>query len=342
MAMYYIYFLTHKFFNLICYFFNQKFKIKFINYYPIKMDIEPTTGCNFRCTMCEVSQPGFIKKNMTLETFERIIKENKQLIRIRLQGLGEPFINKNFIKMITIAQKYFIKVDFVTNGSLLNDKNINELFKLNNLNIMYVSVDGSSSKVFEQIRVGSNYNKIMLNLKNFFKINRMTKNKIKTKAMMLVQKSNKHQVEDVIKNTKSLGFNGIDFQIKLTGFGNRELDEINQQQQVVTVGEGNIVDKISKLEKKYGDRKFRFNIITNNLFTKKNKCNYPWQRPFVDTGGYVVPCCMIANSKTFNLGNIYQENFKKIWNGQKFKLFRKSIENHELHDFCKTCYMNDN
>ena len=60
--MFYINFIFYKLFNLIFYVFNQKLNFKFINYLPIKMDIEPTTGCNFRCTMCEVSQPGYIKK----------------------------------------------------------------------------------------------------------------------------------------------------------------------------------------------------------------------------------------------------------------------------------------
>ena len=88
-------FILIKVFNYI------KFKIsvlnnfKNINYLPVTMDIEPTTGCNFRCTMCQVSSPNFKAKNMNLETFQKIIKENKQLIKIKLQGMGEPLVNKH-------------------------------------------------------------------------------------------------------------------------------------------------------------------------------------------------------------------------------------------------------
>lgn len=305
------------------------------------MDIEPTTGCNFRCTMCEVSQPGYIKKNMNLDTFEKIIQQNKQLIKIRLQGLGEPFVNTNFIKMIKIAEKYHIKVDFVTNGSLLNETNIKKLISLNNLNIMYVSIDGSSSNVFEKIRVGSNFNQIIKNLKNFSEINSLNNKKIKSKVMMLVQKLNYSEIEEVIKLSKFLGFEGIDFQVKLTGFGNKKLEKNNSLQQVNTTGSENIFNILYNFEKKYASKNFVFNIIKNNLFTEKNKCNYPWQRPFVDTNGFVVPCCMIANSKIINFGNIHEQDFKNIWKNIKFKIFRKSILEHKLHDFCKTCYKND-
>ena len=42
---------------------------------------------------------------------------------------------------------------------------------------------------------------------------------------------------------------------------------------------------------------------------------HPWQRPFVDTNGLWVPCCMIANRKhTLK----YHEN-SDIWKNIKFK-----------------------
>ena len=44
--------LRFKIFNLIKYFIFRKFKQSYLKFKPIIMDIEPTTGCNFRCTMC--------------------------------------------------------------------------------------------------------------------------------------------------------------------------------------------------------------------------------------------------------------------------------------------------
>ena len=44
---------------------------------------------------------------------------NKQLINIKLQGMGEPLVNTRIYDMIDFANKYGISVEFVTNGSLL-------------------------------------------------------------------------------------------------------------------------------------------------------------------------------------------------------------------------------
>ena len=60
------------------------------------MAIEPTAGCNFRCTMCDVSSPNWVTKNMKIETFKKIFDMNKQLLQIKLQSMEEPYVNKNY------------------------------------------------------------------------------------------------------------------------------------------------------------------------------------------------------------------------------------------------------
>ena len=104
------------------------------------MDIEPTTGCNFRCTMCQVSSPNFVSKNLDFEMFKKVIDQNKQLLKIKLQGMGEPLVNINFYKMVEYATKYGIVSEITTNGSLLNENNIQKLLKSNLSRT--VSIDG--------------------------------------------------------------------------------------------------------------------------------------------------------------------------------------------------------
>ena len=76
-------FILKKIFNYILFKFSFLFKFKKIFYLPVTMDIEPTTGCNFRCTMCQVSSPDFKAENMKLELFKNLIDDNPQLIKIK-------------------------------------------------------------------------------------------------------------------------------------------------------------------------------------------------------------------------------------------------------------------
>ena len=80
-----------KSFNLVKYFLFKNTKKSVLPYKPITMDIEPTTGCNFRCTMCQVSDEDFISKNLNFEVFKKFIDQNKQLLKLNFKAWESPW-----------------------------------------------------------------------------------------------------------------------------------------------------------------------------------------------------------------------------------------------------------
>src|SRR5688572_10609142 len=58
-------------------------------YLPIRLDFENVSRCNFRCTMCTVSEwhKGKRAADMPLEAFKRLIDEQVRLVEIKVQGL---------------------------------------------------------------------------------------------------------------------------------------------------------------------------------------------------------------------------------------------------------------
>ena len=193
--------LHFKIFNLIKYIIFRKFhiianKLKYFSlpYLPLTMDVEPTTGCNFRCTMCDVSSPNWITKNMKMETFKKLIDMNKQLLQIKLQGMGEPFVNKNYLEFVDYASSYGIFIQFVTNGSLLDEKLINSICERKNISLIGISIDGATKKTFEKIRIRSNFELIISNTRRL--ISKIKEKDKKTRpqirALSLIQSENFH------------------------------------------------------------------------------------------------------------------------------------------------------
>ena len=190
------------------------------------MDVEPTTGCNFRCTMCQVSSPDFKANNMSLNTFRNLIEQNKQLIKIKLQGMGEPLVNKNIYEMIGFAKANGIATEIICNGSMLSIKNIENLLN-KNLAKLTVSIDGASKEVFEKIRIKSNFNEVIQNVKNF-------KKKISNKfirpefsAWSTIQEINYNEIDKIASLCKEIGFDDLTFQVFLTGWGKEDWENIN-------------------------------------------------------------------------------------------------------------------
>src|SRR3989338_1927463 len=75
-----------------------------VNYLPPCLFIEITNRCNLSCSTCplgtELAYKGYNKADISFEQFKKIINEIPSLIYVTLQGIGEPLLNKDVIKMI--------------------------------------------------------------------------------------------------------------------------------------------------------------------------------------------------------------------------------------------------
>lgn len=334
----YFYFITFKFFfvkyyNLLKFILFKNFRFKNPPYLPISVDVEPTTGCNFRCTMCQVSSPNFRSQNMSIETFKNFINQNKQLLKIKLQGMGEPTVNNKFLEMISLANDFGITVEFTTNGSLLDEKFINQLLK-KKISKITISIDGATKETFESIRIKSNFNKVIENAKNLIKSSKNYYLKPEICAWTVVQKDNSHEFEKIFYLCNEIGFDNLSYQFHISDWGKEEWNYINKDKIIDINSKINFINKINN------DNLFSTKVLIfkENLLTFKKKCNWPIKSSYIDNQGYVSPCCIIGDSKVINFGNINNTDFKNIWHSEKYIQFRDSINKNEIPSFCKNCY----
>ena len=327
--------LLKKIINLFLYYLCRNLKSNYLRYKPIIMDIEPTTGCNFRCTMCQVSSESFVAKNLDIKLFEKVILDNQQLIKIKLQGMGEPLINKKFFDMVNFSNKYGIAVEFVTNGSLLTQKNIE---KISNslLSRISISIDGATKETFEKIRINSNFETVIENSRNLISYFKNKKKKTEITALSLIQKINFHEIEMITKLCKDMGFDNLGFQVQLTGWGKEEWENINKNQDVNY--DTSKKKFFSEIINKHKSKSFKIEVIEENILSFNKKCSYPYENPFLSANGKIVPCCMIADDNVINFGSISEHSFANIWNSKNYQEFRKTIRENKLNDFCKNCY----
>ncbi len=147
--------------------------------------IEVSSLCNLRCKHC-ASGSQYEAQNrelMSIATFENIVKQLNEINSVQSAIMylgGEPLLNKNLPYFITELYKLetMKQIHFNTNGMLLNDEISRRLLKTN-IDLICVSIDGTSAYESEQIRIGSNYESIRNNIYNFIKISNGNKTKLK-------------------------------------------------------------------------------------------------------------------------------------------------------------------
>ena len=201
-----------------------------INYLPVKLDIENVSRCNFRCTMCLVSdwENGRRTRDMNFDEFTKLIDEAYGLVEVKIQGLGEPLMQgDDFFKMISYARARHIWVRSSTNGSLLNLNNNYKKLIDNGINELQISLDGATADVFESIRRGSKFANVV---KNCERINQYCRdqNVRVTKAWTLVQK-NAHQLTDIINLASKLGFQDLVFSFSIENWGLEDWQIVNKK-----------------------------------------------------------------------------------------------------------------
>ena len=136
------------------------------------------------------------------------------------------------------------------------------------------------------------------------------------------------------------GVDGLILQSNLTGWGKDDWRAKNLDLQADYQNQ-NTKNLIKEARAKAKKNKIKF--LVNYKYTifkkdKKEKCNWPWGGAYVATDGSVVPCCLIADPTVFSSGNVFSENFSRLWNNEKYRKLRKDIRKGNIPFFCRDCY----
>ncbi|MEM5813225.1 MAG: radical SAM protein [Candidatus Aenigmatarchaeota archaeon] len=312
--------------------------------YPRQIEIEPTTRCSLRCIMCEHTYWNEPNIDMSFEQFKYIIDQFPGLFWIGLTGIGESFLNKDFLKMLYYAKEKGINVELYDNFVYLKKDIAEKIIKDQLITRLYISLDACTKETYEKIRVGAKFENVMKNLNDFLDL----KNKIKTKYPkmsfhFIVNKINMHEIPDyvefvynLIKDREEgiLPTETILFTKILHPF--EEIKDI-----YIEEVPKEIVEEAEKRAKKFGiSVKFAVNI-TKDLPSCK-KC-FAWLEPFIFADGTVIPCCEQNEfnrrwyQRKYAMGNVFEKPFKEIWNGEKFKELRKTLRKGKFPLACKGC-----
>ncbi len=135
--------------------------------------IEITSRCNLKCVMCPVTvlADHWPARDMSWETFGRIAGAFERTKWVYLQGWGEPLLHRRVFDMIARAKSAGCSVGFTTNGTRLTRANGARLLELG-LDLVAVSIAGASAATHEAIRVGSDFTRLIENLRRFLHLRR--------------------------------------------------------------------------------------------------------------------------------------------------------------------------
>lgn len=309
------------------------------NFLPIRMDFENVSRCNFRCTMCKVSEwpKGRRANDMALSDFQKIIDQQTGLLEIKVQGLGEPTLQgDDFFAMIAYARARHIWVRTTTNASLLHlNDNYRKLIQ-SGANEIQISIDGADASSYEAIRQGANFAKVTQNcaLLNQYAAQ---EGQFVTKMWTVVQKGNRQQLPQLVKLGAELGFKSMAFSLDLIDFGIEKWRTKNDAVMVNKEFTRKEALELLELGQNLGI-KVAFWAVTSKYSPKNpnSLCPWPFERAYISSDLRVVPCCIISDPDICEVGSA--QDFTATWQGKELAEFRRAHLNGQIPPVCRSCY----
>jgi radical SAM protein with 4Fe4S-binding SPASM domain len=288
---------------------------------PFTISIEPTTACNLRCPECPsglraFSRPtGNLKEDFFRQTLDQL---SHQLLYLIFYFQGEPYINPQFLDMVSYANKKKVYTITSTNGHFLNKENARRTV-LSGLDRLIISVDGTTQDTYEQYRKEGHLEVVLQGARNVVEMKRQLQSSTPHIIFQfLVVRPNEHQIPELYQLARSIG-----------------VDEVKlKTAQVYDYQQGHPLIPTNDKYARYVQQEDGTYRVKNKLL---NHCWKLWHSCVITWDGLVVPCCFDKDAQ-HRLGDLKQYRFKDIWQGEAYNKFRRELfKGRDQIDICTNC-----
>jgi radical SAM protein with 4Fe4S-binding SPASM domain len=307
---------------------------------PFKLKFESSAHCNLKCTMCPLNI-GLKRKQgfLSFDNFKYVFDQVKPAY-LNLTGIGEPFLNPDIFKIVIYAKQRGAMVKFDTNAMLLGPENRRKILDTC-IDVLSISIDGVDKKSFESIRIGSDFRKVINNVKELVEERNKRKTLTKIHTFFILQENNIEKLPEFIKQADELGVDYVAGSFVVTlGKNENKKNKLFKQKK-------SIAGLLEKTKKAITNAKAEVSVgpLLEYLDFKGNKTSYneekpcfmPWYSTFITWDGWVNPCDFSCDNEVV-FGNAFKVPFKDIWNNKKLQEFRMQLlKNRKRIHVCKSC-----
>ncbi|MCI0526123.1 MAG: radical SAM protein, partial [Nitrospira sp.] len=327
---------------------------------PLTLDVAVTNDCDIDCIMCFTKYMSH--HDMSSEVFESVRQMFPYPMEIRWNDAGEILATKNPEYYLDIINEIRPPKSYVSTNLLTADKYIEKIVA-GGLTHISVSMDAATPQTYRSIRVGSNFERVVNNLKLVKAFKEQKKTEIPYITLVFVaMKKNIHELPLFVELAHEVGAREIHVLRLLTAptgvqlyqvldpaiekhwyrVAKKRADELDVKlyhiawtdEELLRDPEGVGAGLVLPLHPWQLDPRYRTiqRQIAEARIHETPFCRSPWQEMLVDVDGNVRPCCFMPNI----MGNVKEDSPEKIWNNENYQNLRRKLLNHDLSE-CKQC-----
>ena len=284
--------------------------------YPVYMEISPSGACNHRCVFCGVDYLGYQPRSIDAGILKERLSELSSLglKSVMYCGEGEPLLHKDIAGIVNHTKKAGIDTAITTNGVLLNES-LSEMI-LGDLEWIKISFNAGTEETYKKINGAKDgdFNRVLKNLRDARKIKDANRYGVTIGLQMILLPENMEEVVPLARIARDIG---VDYLV---------VKPYSQNPQSLTVRyKGLTYDNLERLKGELEEcsaNGFSAFLRVNALGkTRENRKVYDrclalpfWA--YIDSGGAVWGCLDYIGDERFYYGNIYESDFKSVWESE--------------------------
>jgi glycosyltransferase involved in cell wall biosynthesis/MoaA/NifB/PqqE/SkfB family radical SAM enzyme len=329
----------------------------------ITFDTNPDT-CNLTCLMCEEHSPysslqnrrkaeGRPRRLMPFEMIERTVSDAAPhgLREIIPSTMGEPLLYEHFEDILTICDRYGVKLNLTTNGTFprLGAKRWAHLIVPVGADIK-ISWNAATKATHEAIMRGSRWESAIDNVRTFVAIRdefaAAGGNRCRVTFQLTFLESNLRELANIVRLAVSLGIDRVKGHHLWVHF--EELQGESMRRSPASIDRWNAAVQAAKdaaAEQLLPNGKqillenfFMLHAAATDDIAPGRRCPFLGQEAWVSACGRFDPCCApdAQRRSLGEFGTLHDQAIMDIWNG---KAYRELLENHHTRSLCLRCNM---
>jgi radical SAM protein with 4Fe4S-binding SPASM domain len=283
---------------------------------PLAISAELTNNCNLSCPECTTGSGRMDRERgfMSIDLFKKVINElEPYLYNTNLYFQGEPMLHPGFFSFL--ENSLTTHTTLSTNGHFLSEENCEKLVK-SGLNRLIISLDGTDQESYSAYRKNGNIKTVLDGIEKVLAAKKRVKSSLKIEIQFLVSQINEHQIPQIKELAKKMRVG-----LKL------------KSMQIIEMKDAATWLPLNGRFRRYRLKDGEF-VIKSSL---PARCARLWFNPVITWDGKVLPCCFDKNGE-FVMGDLTQDTFRDIWEGPKYRIFRKSIlSGRHMIEICRNC-----
>jgi len=317
---------------------------------PVCLYLETTNRCNLLCTTCprtfeDLEPPA----DMSWELFTSIVDQFPNIARVVLHGVGEPMMVPKLPRMIRYLKDRGTYVLFNTNGTLLTRRKGKELVD-SGLDELRVSLDAAEPRSFELVRGRDMFNRIVRNVRAFTTMQAASNCGHPRVSLWLTGlKETIAELPAFVRLAGDIGVREVYLQRLVYFPEGQGLARVESALfEHLDGAESRLIREAEQLARSLG---IAFNASgatePGTSLTRQQDsqpwslCRRPWTLMYVTANGRALPCCIAPFSMrgydSFTLGDATQQGLREIWNGPRYREFRRALLSDAPPPACARC-----